>query len=203
MAAWKLGPALACGNPVVLKPAEQTPLSIVYPANLRRRSRLPAGRGQHRRRSRPRSRPQSRLASHGDVEKIAFTGATATRIGEKGFFVQPTVFIDVTPGMRIFEEEVFGPFVVILPFGTEAEANATPYGLGSAVFTRDLTRNGPPRRARTVEAGKVWINSSNDCDWRVPIGGVRQSGVGRELGEAGLEAYSSVEAIHVNMKSKQ
>lgn len=106
--------------------------------------------------------------------------------------------------MRIFQEEVFGPFVVISRFGSEEEAvrlaNNTTYGLGSALFTRDLTR--AHRVAKDIEAGMVWINSSNDSDWRIPFGGVKQSGIGRELGEAGLEAYSSIKAVHVNMKSK-
>ncbi|KAK7962056.1 aldehyde dehydrogenase domain-containing protein [Apiospora aurea] len=130
--------------------------------------------------------------------------AGGERVGDRGFFVQPTVFTDVTPEMRIFQEEVFGPFVTIMPFRTEEEAvalaNGTQYGLGSAVFTTNLTR--AHRVARAIESGMVWINSSNDCDWRIPFGGVKQSGIGRELGEAGLEAYSNVKAIHVNMKSK-
>lgn len=329
MAAWKLGPALACGNTVVLKAAEQTPLSILFFANLVVEAGFPPGvvniiNGYG-------SVAGAALASHLDVDKIAFTGSTATakqimkmaavnlknitletggksplivfndadvdlaagwahigimsnqgqictatsrilvqdgiydkflaafraqiknisKIGDpfdeatfqgpqvtkaqydrvmsyvdigksegaklefggepfeaggdgKGFFVQPTVFTGVSEDMRIFQEEVFGPFVVISRFGSEEEAvrlaNNTTYGLGSALFTRDLTR--AHRVAKDIEAGMVWINSSNDSDWRIPFGGVKQSGIGRELGEAGLEAYSSIKAVHVNMKSK-
>jgi aldehyde dehydrogenase (NAD+) len=95
--------------------------------------------------------------------------------------------------MKIYREEVFGPFVVISSFKTEEEAveraNDTTYGLGAAVFTQNITKG--HRLARDIEAGMVWINSSNDSDIRVPFGGVKQSGIGRELGEAGLEAYTN------------
>lgn len=122
-------------------------------------------------------------------------------VSGKGFFIAPTVFTDVTSEMTICREEVFGPFVTISTFQTEEEAitlaNDTTYGLGSAIFTKDLTR--AHRVARKIEAGMVWINSSNDSDYRIPFGGVKQSGIGRELGESGLEAYTNVKAIHVNM----
>ena len=122
-------------------------------------------------------------------------------VGGKGFFIAPTVFTDVKPEMTICREEVFGPFVTISTFSTEEEAitlaNGTTYGLGSAIFTKDLTR--AHRVARRIEAGMVWINSSNDSDYRIPFGGVKQSGIGRELGESGLAAYSNVKAVHVNM----
>jgi aldehyde dehydrogenase (NAD+) len=325
MAAWKLGPALACGNTVVLKPAEQTPLSILFLATLVVKAGFPPGVINIVNGAGPVA--GAALASHMDVDKIAFTGSTATarhimkmasgnlknitletggkspllvfddadlenavewahigimsnqgqictatsRIlvqdgiydrfveafrkqvtrvskigdpfdettfqgpqvtkaqfesimsyvdvgksegatlemggapfkekGEEGFFVQPTVFTGVSPKMRIFQEEVFGPFAVIARFKTEEEAlalaNDTQYGLGSAVFTRDLTR--AHRVARRIEAGMVWINSSNDSDPRIPFGGVKQSGIGRELGEAGLAGYSNIKAVHVNM----
>ncbi|KAK3044816.1 hypothetical protein LTS18_000275, partial [Coniosporium uncinatum] len=323
MAAWKLGPALACGNTIVLKAAEQTPLSILYFANLIRSAGFPPGvvniiNGYGR-------KAGAALASHLDVDKIAFTGSTATgreimkmasinmknitletggkspllvfddadleqavkwahigimsnmgqictatsRIlvqagvyarfieafkehvkttsvvgdpfddatfqgpqvtkqqyervlsyiesgksegatlvaggepqkdvaGGKGFFIAPTIFADVKDSMKIFREEVFGPFVVIASFESEEEAidraNDTMYGLGSAVFTKDVMR--AHRVARRIEAGMVWVNSSNDSDFRVPFGGVKQSGIGRELGEAGLEAYTNKKAVH-------
>lgn len=106
--------------------------------------------------------------------------------------------------MRIFREEIFGPVVTISSFETEDEAvrrsNDTQYGLGASLFTRDLER--AHRVAAEIEAGTVWVNSSQDCDPRIPFGGVKQSGIGRELGETGLEAYSQVKAIHVNMGTK-
>lgn len=328
MAAWKLGPALACGNTVVIKAAEQTPLSILYLANLIKEAGFPPGvvnvlNGYGK-------TAGVAIASHLDIDKVAFTGSTATgrqimktasvnmksitletggkspllvfddadieqavkwahvgimsnmgqictatsrvlvqegvydqfvklfketvkevsKVGDpfkdetfqgpqvtkaqyekvlgyieagksegatlaaggeaykdvngKGFFIAPTVFTDVKDNMTIYREEVFGPFVVISSFKTEEEAvsraNDTTYGLGSAVFTQDLTK--AHRIARDIEAGMVWINSSNDSDFRIPFGGVKQSGIGRELGEAGLAAYTNVKAVHVNMGTK-
>ncbi|KAI7316373.1 retinal dehydrogenase 2 [Hortaea werneckii] len=328
MAAWKLGPALACGNTIVLKAAEQTPLSILVFANLVKEAGFPPGvlnilNGHGR-------VAGAAIAQHMGIDKIAFTGSTATgkeimksaavnmknitletggkspllvfddadldqavkwshigimsnmgqictatsrilvqqgvydkfveafkdyvgktsKIGDpfsdetfqgpqvtkaqyervlsyieagksdgatlamggeayknvgngKGFFVSPTVFTNVKSDMRVFREEVFGPFVVIASFKTEEEAlekaNDTTYGLGSAVFTKDIVK--AHRIARKIEAGMVWINSSQDSDYRIPFGGVKQSGIGRELGEAGLEAYSNKKAVHVNLGS--
>ncbi|KAJ9627145.1 mitochondrial aldehyde dehydrogenase [Taxawa tesnikishii (nom. ined.)] len=132
---------------------------------------------------------------------LAAGGEAYKDVGGKGFFIAPTVFTDVKDNMRIFREEVFGPFVVIASFKEEQEAidraNDTTYGLGSAVFTKDITK--AHRVARKIEAGMVWINSSNDSDFRIPFGGVKQSGIGRELGEAGLAAYSNIKAVHVNL----
>ncbi|GAB7353647.1 hypothetical protein MBLNU459_g4057t1 [Dothideomycetes sp. NU459] len=328
MAAWKLGPALACGNTVVLKPAEQTPLSALYLANLIKEAGFPPGvvnilNGHGR-------VTGAAIAQHLDIDKVAFTGSTATGreimkmasvnmknitletggkspllvfddadldqavkwshigimsnqgqictatsrilvqegiyekfiaafkdhvkktstvgdpfedatfqgpqvtkaqyervlsyieagksegatllsggvphkdVGGKGFFIEPTIFTDVKDNMRIFKEEVFGPFVVVSSFKTEEEAidraNDTSYGLGSAIFTENITK--AHRVARKIEAGMVWINSSNDSDFRIPFGGVKQSGIGRELGEAGLEAYTNKKAIHVNLGNK-
>ncbi|ETI29127.1 hypothetical protein G647_01580 [Cladophialophora carrionii CBS 160.54] len=328
MAAWKLGPALACGNTVVMKPAEQTPLSILYLASLVPGIFPPGvinivnGYGKE---------AGHALASHLDVDKIAFTGSTLTgkqimktasvnmknitletggksplvvfddadleqaakwahigimsnqgqictatsrvlvqdsiydkfveqfkeivkstsKVGDpfaddtfqgpqvtkaqyervlgyiesgksegatlatggvphknvgdgKGFFIEPTVFTGVKDDMKIYREEIFGPFVVIASFKTEDDAirmaNDTTYGLGSALFTQNIER--AHRVAARIEAGMVWINSSNDSDFRVPFGGVKQSGIGRELGEAGLAAYSQTKAVHVNVGLK-
>jgi aldehyde dehydrogenase (NAD(P)+) len=328
MAAWKLGPAIACGNTVVLKPAEQTPLSILYLASLipevfpKGVINIVNGYGRE---------AGHAIASHLDIDKVAFTGSTTTgkaimktasinmknitletggkspllvfddadleqaakwahigimsnqgqictatsrilvqdgiydkfvelfkevvkstsKVGDpfssdtfqgpqvtkaqyervlsyiesgksegatlatggephknvgggKGFFIEPTVFTHVKDDMKIYREEIFGPFVVIASFKTEEDAlrmaNDTTYGLGSAVFTTNIER--AHRVASWIEAGMVWINSSNDSDFRVPFGGVKQSGIGRELGEAGLAAYSQTKAVHVNMGLK-
>ena len=328
MAAWKLGPALACGNTIVIKAAEQTPLSILYFAQLIKEAGFPPGvvnilNGIGK-------EAGAAIASHLDIDKIAFTGSTGTgrqimkmasvnmknitletggksplivfadadldqavkwshagimsnmgqictatsrvlveesiydkfvtlfkeqvkavsKVGDpfsdetfqgpqvtktqyervlsyiesgksegatlvtggeaykdvkgKGFFIAPTVFTNVKDSMKIYREEVFGPFVVIASFKTEEEAieraNDTTYGLGSAVFTENLTK--AHRVARAIEAGMVWINSSNDADYRIPFGGVKQSGIGRELGEAGLAAYTNAKAVHVNMGTR-
>jgi len=328
MAGWKLGPALCTGNTIVLKAAEQTPLSILYLGNLVKEAGFPPGvvnfiNGDGR-------KAGAALAQHMDVDKIAFTGSTATgkeimkmaavnmknitletggksplvifddaeldqavkwahtgimynqgqvctatsrilvqeavydkfieafkehvkntsivgdpfkddtfqgpqvtkaqfervlsyiesgksegaklvaggeahkNVGGKGFFISPTIFTDVKDHMKIYREEVFGPFVAISSFKTEDEAvqraNDTSYGLGAAVFTQNITK--AHRVARAIDAGMVWINSSNDSDTRIPFGGVKQSGIGRELGEAGLEAYTNKKAIHVNLGTK-
>ncbi|OHW90908.1 aldehyde dehydrogenase (NAD+) [Colletotrichum incanum] len=329
MATWKLGPALACGNTVVLKAAEQTPLSILFLGTLIKKAGFPPGvvnfvNGYGR-------VAGGALVSHPLVDKVAFTGSTATArvimgeaaktlknitletggkspllvfgdadleqavkwshmgimsnqgqictatsrilvqesvydefipefletlktvskvgsqwdndtyqgpqvskvqyervleyidIGKKegarlaaggeplniggkgtGFFVAPTVFTNVTTKMRVWGEEIFGPVVVIASFKTEEDAialaNDSQYGLGAAVFTQNIER--AHRVASEIESGMVWINSTQDSDPRVPFGGVKQSGIGRELGEAGLEAYSQIKAVHVNMGTR-
>ncbi|TQN69507.1 putative aldehyde dehydrogenase-like protein, partial [Colletotrichum shisoi] len=329
MATWKLGPALACGNTVVLKAAEQTPLSILFLGTLVQQAGFPPGvvnfvNGYGR-------VAGGALVSHPLVDKVAFTGSTATaraimgeaaktlknitletggkspllvfgdadleqavkwshmgimsnqgqictatsrilvqesvyddfvprfletlrtvsKVGSqwdedtyqgpqvsrvqyervleyidigkkegatlaaggeplniggkgKGFFVAPTVFTNVTTKMRVWGEEIFGPVVVIASFKTEEDAvalaNDSQYGLGAAVFTQNVER--AHRVASDVESGMVWINSTQDSDPRVPFGGVKQSGIGRELGEAGLEAYSQIKAVHVNMGTR-
>jgi aldehyde dehydrogenase (NAD+) len=329
MAAWKLGPALACGNTVVLKPAEQTPVSILLLAELIKEAGFPPGvvnivNGLGR-------EAGSALVQHPDVDKVAFTGSTATareimkmaagtlknitletggkspllvfndadleeavkwshigimsnqgqictstsrvlvqddiydkfvaafvahtkntsvvgdpfnkdtfqgpqvtksqydkilsyvKIGKsegatlatggeahrgdggKGFYIQPTIFTNVKEDMKVYREEIFGPVVVVTKFSDEDDAirraNDTTYGLGAAVFTRDIEK--AHRVAAEIQAGMVWVNSSQDSDYRVPFGGVKQSGIGRELGEAGLKEYSQVKAIHVNMTSRE
>lgn len=142
------------------------------------------------------------LVSGGEPASLLKNNANKDSNGNgKGFFITPTIFTNVTPNMRIHNEEIFGPVVVISPFGSESEAlsraNNSLYGLGAAVFTKDLAR--AHRVAQRLEAGMVWVNSSNDGDWRVPFGGVKQSGVGRELGEEGLRAYTVEKAVHINL----
>ncbi|KAK5017670.1 mitochondrial aldehyde dehydrogenase [Cryomyces antarcticus] len=136
--------------------------------------------------------------------ELAAGGEPVKDVNGKGFFIAPTIFTGVKDEMKIFREEVFGPFVVISSFKTEQEAvdraNNTTYGLGSAVFTENITK--AHRVARQIEAGMVWINSSNDSDFRIPFGGVKQSGIGRELGEAGLAAYTNVKSVHVNLGTR-
>lgn len=328
MAAWKLGPALACGNTVVLKAAEQTPLSILYIANLVKEAGFPPGVVNLINGLGPDA--GAAISSHPNIDKVAFTGSTTTakaimkaasinlksitletggksplivfedaeleqaakwahlgimsnqgqictatsrifvhssiydsfiklfqsniekisKIGDpfaadtfqgpqvtkaqydrilayiesgktcgatlltgghphknangKGFFIAPTVFTNVDSSMPIYREEIFGPFVVISSFETEDEAishaNDTTYGLGSAVFTQNIARG--HRVAKRIEAGTVWINSSQDSHYMIPFGGVKQSGIGRELGEAGLQAYSSVKSVHVNLGTR-
>lgn len=326
MAAWKIAPALAAGNVIVLKSSEVTPLSILYFATLFKKAGFPPGVVNFI--SGYGATAGKALASHLGVDKIAFTGSTATgrliqkmatsnlkavslecggkspllvradadieqavkwaaigimsnmgqictstsRIyvhesiyeqflaefakhvteeykqgdmfedgvvvgpqvsklhyekimgyidvgkkegarvimgGEantegtlgKGFFIKPTVFADVKPDFRIVKEEIFGPVVAVGKFSTDSEAieyaNSTEYGLGAAIFTKDITI--AHNMAADVESGQVWINSSNDSDVHIPFGGVKMSGVGRELGEYGLEMYTEAKAVHVNL----
>lgn len=132
-------------------------------------------------------------------------GESFTDIGDgKGYFIKPTIFANVKREMKIYREEVFGPFVVIASFKDEEQAvemaNETIYGLGAAVFTQNIAR--AHTIARRLDSGMVWINSSNDSDFRVPFGGVKQSGIGRELGEAGLAGYTNAKAVHVNIGTR-
>ncbi|MFI9591716.1 aldehyde dehydrogenase family protein [Nonomuraea sp. NPDC052265] len=117
----------------------------------------------------------------------------------EGNFLAATVFADVTPEMRIFQEEIFGPVVRVTPFSTEKEAlklaNATRYGLAAYVWTSDLRR--AHRLAQSVEAGMLWINSQNIRDLRTPFGGVKASGLGREGGRYSIDVYTEAHIVHV------
>lgn len=328
MAGWKLGPALACGNTVILKAAEQTPLSVLYLASLIKEAGFPPGVVNNV--NRQGKIAGAALAKHAGVDKIAFTRSTATgkeimryasvnmkritletggkspllvfddaeldqavkwahggvmwnngqictattriivqkgiydefveafrtrveamKVGDpfsedtfqgpqvsklqyerilsymdsgkrdgatiltggdaiktvgtgKGFFIAPTAFTDVSSTMRIYREEIFGPVAVIAKFKGEEDglrmAIDTVYGLKAALFTQNLRR--AHRVARKLEAGMVWINSSQDCDDQVPFGGVKKSGIESELGESGLAPYSIIKAVHLNMSNR-
>ncbi len=116
---------------------------------------------------------------------------------EKGFFLEPTVFTDVPSTSRLWTEEIFGPVLVAQTFETEPQAlelaNTSGFGLGSAVLSKDLERCG--RVARELEAGIVWINCSQPTFCEAPWGGLKQSGIGRELGHWGLENYFETKQI--------
>ncbi len=119
--------------------------------------------------------------------------------GEKarGSFMEPTVFGDVKPGMRIAQEEIFGPVLACLRFEDEAEAlaiaNGTPYGLAAAIWTADVAR--AHALARRVKSGVVWINCFNEFDDAAPFGGAKQSGWGRDLSHHALDGYLQLKAI--------
>jgi aldehyde dehydrogenase (NAD+) len=321
MLAWKWGPALACGNTVVLKPAEQTPLTALRLAELARAAGFPKGvvnvvNG-------PGETTGAALVAHPDVDKIAFTGHVETakaiqraaadtlkrttfelggkspnvvfadcdleqavagafhaiylhggqcctagsrlfvekkvhrefvarlaekargrklgdpldetteqgpqvsdeqmqkvlgycalgqeqgatlltggaRFGSKGYFVEPTVFDNVRDDMAIAKDEIFGPVVSVLPFTSYDEvvgrANHTPYGLAAGVWTKDVDK--AHRFARDVKAGTVWVNCYHVVDPTTPFGGFKQSGQGRENGEAALEHYTEVKTVTIQL----
>ena len=321
MAAWKLGPALATGNCVVLKPAEQTPLTALLLARLMAEAGVPDGvvnvvTGFGETAGAP-------LAAHDDVDKIAFTGSTevgkliveaatgnlkkvtlelggkspnvvfadadpeasvagaanaiffnhgqcciagsrlfveqdrfddvvggvaeiaksikvgdgfsadtqmgplisdeqlakvtgylesgradgaevvtgGARLGEQGYFFEPTVITKTKPDMKIVREEIFGPVVVAEPFQSldeiAAKANDSSYGLGAGVWTRDISK--AHAMAKRLRAGTIWINTYNVYDAALPFGGYKQSGWGREMGHEVLEAYTEVKAICVQL----
>jgi acyl-CoA reductase-like NAD-dependent aldehyde dehydrogenase len=325
MAAWKLAPALACGNTVVLKPAEQTPLTALRLGQLVCEAGFPAGvvnivpgYGET---------AGAALAAHPDVDKIAFTGSTevgkkilqasagnlkkvtlelggkspniifpdadmrsairgasnaiyfnqgqvctagsrlfvhksvydevvsglseyagklkvgqsldpATDMGPlvsqaqfdrvstyietgqregasvarggkrvegelaNGYFLQPTIFGQVRDEMTIAREEIFGPVVVALPFedleDLTARANKSIYGLAAGVWTNDIKK--AHKMAAALKAGVIWINTYNMFDAAAPFGGYKQSGYGREMGHAVLDAYTQTKTVWVNLR---
>ena len=116
-----------------------------------------------------------------------------------GNYVAPTVFVDVAPDARIFQEEIFGPVVAITPFDTDEEAlelaNGVRYGLAAYIWTSDLER--AHTFAQAVESGMVWLNSHNVRDLRTPFGGVKASGLGHEGGYRSLDFYTDQQAVHI------
>lgn len=121
--------------------------------------------------------------------------------GQEGYFVQPTIITKINNEMTCVREEIFGPVVCVGKFKTEEEAlelaNDTTYGLASGIFSNDA--NQVQRVARAVNSGTVWINRYGGLSPRVPFGGFKQSGIGRELGTAGLDAYLETKAVHQNL----
>lgn len=324
MFAWKVGPALACGNAVVLKTAEQTPLSALYVANLLHEAGLPPGVLNVISGFGPTA--GAAICSHMDVDKLAFTGSTSTgklvlelaaksnlkpvtlelggkspvivcedadvdkavetahfalffnqgqcccsgsrtfvhervydefvekakaraakrsvgdpfkqgieqgpqidpeqfnkilryiksgvetgatletggdRLGSKGYYIQPTVFSNVTDDMLIAQDEIFGPVQSILKYKSTEEvirrANATSYGLAAGVFTQNLdTAN---TLARALRVGTVWINCYDTFDAAIPFGGYKMSGIGREKGVYSLRNYLQVKAVVTPLKN--
>merc|ERR1712088_893979 len=324
MQAWKLGPALATGNTVVMKLAEQTPLTGLYIAELIKEAGFPAGVVNIV----PGYGPTAgaAIANHPMVDKVAFTGSTevgriiqsaaadnikrvtlelggksptivladadiekavetahfglffnmgqcccaASRLmveesiydefveksvarakkrtvgdpydprneqgpqvdkeqfekilgyiehgkseganllagggpaADKGYFIQPTVFSDVTDDMKICKEEIFGPVQAIQKFKTLDEvaqrANSNNYGLAAAVFSTNNARS--TYLAHALRAGTVWINCYNAFSMAAPFGVYKESGSGRELGEYGLEAYTEVKTVTMAMENK-
>ncbi|MBF9044243.1 betaine-aldehyde dehydrogenase [Rhodobacterales bacterium HKCCE4037] len=139
------------------------------------------------------------------IEKGISEGARLVHGGKRldgaGWFIEPTIFADVTDDMTIAREEIFGPVMSVLDFDTEEEviarANDTDLGLSGAVFTADLTR--AHRVVHAIDAGSVWINQYNLTPVEVPFGGMKGSGVGRENSKAAIEHYSQLKTVYVGM----
>ena len=299
MQAWKLGPALATGNTVVMKPAEQTPLTALRIGELIVEAGFPEGvvnllpgygptlmavaimvstfgcanglelggkspnivfadadmdqaiEGSHfalffnqgqcccagsrlfveekaydefveRSAARARKRTvgdpfDSRTEQGPQVDQAQFDkvmgyidagkrqGAKlvcgGNRVGDRGYFIEPTVFADVQDNMTIAQEEIFGPVQSIIKFRSIEEvvdrANNTMYGLAAAVWTRDIGK--AHAIANNVRAGTVWVNCYDVFDAAAPFGGFKQSGMGRELGEYGLQQYTEVKTVTVKL----
>ncbi|KAI9902016.1 hypothetical protein N3K66_003833 [Trichothecium roseum] len=322
MFAWKIGPALATGNTIVMKTAEQTPLSALVFANLIKEAGFPAGVvnvisgfGKV---------AGAAVSSHMDIDKVAFTGSTVVgrqimkaaaasnlkkvtlelggkspnivfndadieqaiswvnfgiyynhgqcccagtrifvqediydkfleafkaralqnkvgdpfkddtfqgpqisqiqydrimgyiksgkeegakveiggeRLGDKGYFIKPTIFSNVRSDMKIMQEEIFGPVCAIAKFKNEDEViglgNETSYGLASAIHTKDLNR--AIRVSNALKAGTVWVNCYNLLHHQLPFGGYKESGIGRELGEAALANYTQNKSVAIRL----
>jgi len=141
----------------------------------------------------------------GYIEDGKSAGATVEtggkRKGTKGYFIEPTIFSNVTEDMKIVQEEIFGPVCSISKFKTKEEAirvgNSTTYGLAAAVHTSNL--NTAIEVSNALKAGTVWVNTYNTLHHQLPFGGFKESGIGRELGEAALDNYTQVKTVSIRL----
>ncbi|GIU84949.1 MAG: succinate-semialdehyde dehydrogenase [Acidimicrobiales bacterium] len=152
----------------------------------------------------PQARVDLRDELHGQVQRSVEGGARLLLGGEvpdgPGAYYPPTVLTDVGPGMPAYEEELFGPVAAIIPVRDEEEAvrvaNDSPFGLGAAVFTRDVAK-GRRIAAEQLEAGSCFVNTFVRSDPRLPFGGVKESGYGRELSVVGIREFVNVKTVYV------
>src|SRR5438067_3861932 len=133
--------------------------------------------------------------------KLIVGGNHVSVDGSKGFFIEPTIFGDVTNEMKIAQEEIFGPVLSMISFDdieqAVEQANHNPYGLAAAVWTRDIKK--AHHISRMLRAGTVWINTYGLMDAALPFGGYKQSGFGRELGVHAVEHYTELKSVWLNM----
>ena len=127
--------------------------------------------------------------------------AGGRRIERPGYFVEPTLLAKTDPGMRVIQEEIFGPVVCVVPFknfaDVVAQANGTRYGLAAGVWSRDVKN--AHRAARAIHAGTVWVNCYHVVDPNMPFGGWRESGWGREFGRAGVESFTELKSVALKL----
>jgi betaine-aldehyde dehydrogenase len=140
----------------------------------------------------------------GKKEAKLAAGGSRSAAQPRGYYVEPTIFYDVDNSARIAQEEIFGPVAAVIPFADEAEAiriaNATPYGLAAAVWSRDIFR--AFRVVKALRAGIVWVNHMQPTYVEAPWGGYKQSGFGRELGPWGIEEYLETKQVHINLSEQ-
>jgi acyl-CoA reductase-like NAD-dependent aldehyde dehydrogenase len=121
-----------------------------------------------------------------------------------GFFVEPTLLTEVRRDLPLMREEIFGPVLAVVPFDTYEQAleiaNDTEYGLSASIWTRDV--NQALRATREVQAGRVWVNTTLDNGPETPLGGMKQSGLGRDAGLAGIEEYTELKTAHINLQPR-
>jgi aldehyde dehydrogenase (NAD+) len=133
--------------------------------------------------------------------RLVAGGRRAQAGNGKGYFVEPTIFDGVSNTMKIAREEIFGPVLSVIPFRSVedgiAQGNQTAYGLAAAVWTRDVSK--ALKAARALRAGTVWVNAYNLFDAALPFGGFKESGFGREMGSVGLDHYTEVKTVWVDL----
>src|SRR5438034_245614 len=218
LTAWKVAPALACGNTVIIKPASQTPLTALALADVALEAGLPPGvlnviTG-------PGSKVGQMIVEHPGIDKVAFTGDTSTgkqimkgsadtlkRItlelgGKSPNIVFPDADLDAalrgaTTGIFYGKGEVCAAGSRLLVDKSIARANDSSYGLAAAVWTKDIKK--AHYVARKLQAGTVWINTYNVYDTAAPFGGYKQSGFGREMSMHALEHYTQVKSVWVDL----
>ena len=143
-----------------------------------------------------------RYIEAGKREAMLVAGGNARKVNGKGFYVEATVFDGAKPGMKIVDEEIFGPVLAVMSFDGLDEAihlaNQTVYGLAAGIWTKDITKAFTV--ARAIRAGTVWVNTYNLYDPAAPFGGYKASGFGRDLGREALDGYTEVKTVWVGLR---